>query len=117
VLAGLASLPACARSPMLEVRSAPFGKPGATLEERTRQIARAAGGLGWSIKPQAPGRLPVVGRSGGRTATLAILYDTERFSLQHVDSRGFRPRGGSVDLDYNVWVARLRDAIIAQSSI
>jgi hypothetical protein len=102
---------ACAGVPLLEVEEARFAAPIVPLPQRAVQVERAAAGLGWRVETPASGLVRVSREDGGRSATVGIRFDPVVFSIHHEFSQGLTRTA------YNVWVAALRDAIVAQSGI
>jgi hypothetical protein len=114
LLAGCAS----GTAPALEVEDARFAAPFVDLPERTAQIERAAAGLGWRTVRVAPGRIRASSEAAGRGTVVTIAFDRDAFSIRYEDSREPRHVGGA-DLarERNAAIARLRDAILAQSGV
>jgi hypothetical protein len=106
-------LAACARAPALEVADARFLPPFVGLPERAAQIERAGAGLGWQTVRVASNRIRASSDAAGKGIVVSIDFDAATFAIRYEDSREL----ATVDLDQNVSVARLRDAIIAQSGV
>lgn len=110
-------LAACAKAPVLDVEEARFAAPFVGLPERTAQIERAGAGLGWQMVRVEPGRMRASSDAAGKGMVVTILFDPAAFSIRYEDSRELGYGDGGIDVEYNVAVARLRDAIIAQSGV
>lgn len=115
--AALALLPACTGAPVLEVEDGRFSSPEVGSAARATQVRRAAAGLGWTVEDLGPGRLrATLDDTAGRRATVAITLSPTTFSIRHAASAGYDHAGRRIAPDYNREVARLRDAIVAQSA-
>lgn len=55
--------------------------------------------------------------AAGKGMVVTILFDRAAFSIRYEDSRELGYEGGDIAVEYNVAVAQLRDAILAQSGI
>jgi len=99
------------------VQSAAFSKPDVPLADRAEQIKRAGAGLGWTMTEVAPGRLAGVLAANAQTAKVEIRFDQATFSILYADSAGLHQQARRIDRDYNDWVERLEDAIVALSSV
>src|SRR5262249_14307549 len=110
-------LAACGPADIYEVRSAAFSKPDAPLADRAVQVKRAGAGLGWTMKDVAPDRVDGTLATGPQSATVEVRFDPTTFSILYVDRAGLNQQGRKIDRDYNHWVERLEDAIVAMSSV
>jgi hypothetical protein len=114
---GAILLAACAKAPVLRVEDARFSAPFVGLAERAAQVERAGAGLGWQMVEVGPGRIRASSDAAGKGMVVTILFDPAAFSIRYEDSRELGYSSGSIDVEYNTAVGRLRDAIIAQSSV
>lgn len=96
--------------PLIEVAGVRFAAPEVGLDSRAAQVRRAAAGLGWAAEEVAPGRVRAVSEGEGGRAEVEVAFDRQAFSIRH----GAGAEGAPA---YNVRVARLRDAIVAQSGV
>lgn len=96
--------------PLIEVADVRFAVPEVDLDARAAQVRRAAAGLGWATEDVAPGRVRAVSDGEGGRAEVEMTFDRRAFSIRH----GAQATGTPA---YNVRVARLRDAIVAQSGV
>lgn len=113
--AAVAGAAGCARQmPLYTATDVPFAAEG-TMRDRSRQIRRAGAGLGWAMEDVRPGL--VRGTLDLRThqATVDVPYDRQRFSILYVSSRNLDYAGGTIHNNYNGWVQRLQQTIVAQS--
>jgi hypothetical protein len=110
VLAAPLALAGCVGgAPVIEVAGLRFATPEVDVAARGAQVRRAAAGLGWATEEVAPGRIRATLDGEGGPATVEVAFDRRSFSVRHAVE-------GEVAPAYNVQVARLRDAIVAQSA-
>jgi hypothetical protein len=95
--------------PAIEVAGVRFAAPEVDVAARGAQVRRAAAGLGWATEEVAPGRVRATLHGESGPATVEVAFDRRSFSVRHEVEGGVAPA-------YNVQVARLRDAIVAQSA-
>ena len=111
-------LASCRTAPVYNVESEGLGAPSnASLSQVTKAIKRAGAGLGWAMTTQKPGHM--VGKITVRNkhrAAVDIRYNTKTFSIAYKDSQNLKYDGTSIHNNYNGWVQRLRNAILAQAS-
>lgn len=86
----------------------------APLDGRTRQIERAAQGLGWQTDVVGPGMIRATLNLRTHVAVTDIGYDTTRFTIRYADSRNLRTESGGIHRNYNAWTRNLERAIIQQ---
>lgn len=110
-------LAACRTAPVYDVKSETLDAPSnARLSQVTTAIKQAGAGLGWVMKSQEPGH--IIGRLDIRRhrAEVDIRYTTKTFSIIYLDSQNLKYDDGEIHKNYNGWVARLRNSILAQVS-
>lgn len=108
-------LSGCAR-PIYNVSQRSFQNPG-SLEHRTRQIQRAAGGLGWQTDVVRPGVIRATLNLRSHVAVVEITYNQEVFSIIYLDSTNLDYDGSSIHKNYNGWIMNLERAISQQPSL
>ncbi len=117
-LAVLLVLAACRTAPVYNVESESLSAPSnASLTEVTSAIKQAGAGLGWAMTSQAPGHL--IGKLSVRShrAEVDIKYNTKTFTITYRDSHNLKYDGTEIHNNYNGWIVRLRNAILAQASV
>jgi hypothetical protein len=110
-------LAACRTAPVYTVESEGLGSPpNAKMSQVTKAIKRAGAGLGWAMKTRKAGHL--VGSLAVRShrAVVDIRYNTKTFSITYKDSQNLKYDGTNIHNNYNGWIQRLRNAILAQAS-
>lgn len=107
----------CSRqAPVYAASSVPF--VGDALERtRSEQIRRAGAGLGWVMEDVGPGLIRGTLNLRTHQAVVDIPYDRRRFSIRYASSRNLDYGGSSIHSNYNGWVQRLEQMIVAQSSV
>lgn len=110
-------LAACRTAPVYNVESEGLNAPSnARLSDVTKAIKRAGAGLGWSMTTQKPGHM--IGKLAVRShrAEVDIRYNTKTFTITYRDSQNLKYDGSNIHSNYNGWITRLRNMILAQSS-
>lgn len=110
-------LAACRTAPVYNVQSEGLGAPSnAKLSQVTKAIKRAGAGLGWALTPKKAGHM--VGKLTVRShrAEVDIKYNTKTFSITYRGGQNLKYDGTNIHNNYNGWVQRLRNAILAQAS-
>lgn len=103
--------------PIYNVRSDSMAtSDGVTLEDVTRAIQRAGGGLGWQMIEIEPGKLEGRLRIRSHLAIVNIPFDTKTFSILYKRSINLKYDGTSIHQNYNSWVQNLEQAILAETS-
>ena len=112
------ALPAgCARQmPVYTATNVPFGGD-APASERSLQIRRAGAGLGWVTEDVAPGLIRGTLELRTHKAMVDVPYDRQQFSIKHASSQNLDFDGRTIHNNYNGWVRRLQQVIVAQSTI
>lgn len=85
--------------------------------ERSLQIRRAGVGLGWVMEDVAPGLIRGTLELRTHKALVEVPYDRQHFSINHASSQGLDFDGNAIHSNYNGWVRRLQQMIVAQSTI
>lgn len=86
----------------------------APLDVRTKQIERAAQGLGWQTDVVRPGMIRATLNLRTHVAITDIGYDSTRFTIRYADSSNLRTAGGGIHRNYNSWTRNLERAISQQ---
>lgn len=90
----------------------------ASTQQVEGAIKRAGASLGWSMRDVAPGhieaRLPI----RAHVAVADIFYNSKDFSIKYKDSTNlnYDPKDNTIHSNYNGWIQRLQNAILAQTS-
>lgn len=91
-----------------------------SLDEIRIDIRMATLKAGWNIAAgDTPGHLTAVRFDGDKSATVEILYDTYKYSIQYTDSTGLgyqsscanKAEGKCISETYNEWVTELGNAL------
>lgn len=107
----------CARqAPVYTAANTLFGGD-ASASERSLQIRRAGVGLGWVMEDVAPGLIRGTLELRTHKASIDVPYDKQRFSIRYVSSQNLDYDGRTIHNNYNGWVRRLEQMIVAQSTI
>ena len=122
VLATLAiaiAVTGCNSVPILNVDQAPAisasGKP-LNREQVRGAIVRAGAALGWQMKDEGPNMISGNIQLRNHTATVAIPYNANSYSIKYRASTGLDEKGGTIHKNYNGWVQNLTRGINAQLS-
>jgi hypothetical protein len=122
VLATLAiaiAVTGCNSVPILNVDQAPAisasGKP-LNREQVRGAIVRAGAALGWQMKDDGPNMIIGSIQLRNHTATVAIPYNANSYSIKYRASTGLDEKGGTIHKNYNGWVQNLTRGINAQLS-
>jgi hypothetical protein len=122
VLATLAialAVTGCNSVPIHNVDQAPAisasGKP-LTREQVRSAIVRAGAALGWQMKEEGPNMIVGNIQLRTHTATVAIPYNANSYSIKYRASTGLDEKGGTIHKNYNGWVQNLTRGINAQLS-
>jgi hypothetical protein len=122
VLASLAialALTGCNSVPIQNVDQAPAisasGKP-LNREQVRGAIVRAGAALGWQMKDEGPNMIVANIQLRSHTATVAIPYNANSYSIKYRASTGLDEKGGTIHKNYNGWVQNLTRGINAQLS-
>ena len=87
-----------------------------TLEERARQIERAARLQGWALETVAPGVSIATRRSGPHVAVATLTFGPERFAIDFRSSVALNHSGDRIHGRYNEWVMALERSILAEAA-
>ncbi len=122
VLATLAialAVTGCNSVPILNVEQAPAisasSKP-LSREQVRGAIVRAGAALGWQMKDEGPNMLVATIALRTHTATVAIPYSANNYSIKYRASTGLDEKDGNIHKNYNGWVQNLTRGINAQLS-
>jgi len=110
-------LAGCRTAPVYNVVSDSLSAPSnASLSQVTKAIKLAGANLGWAMTSKKPGHL--VGKLAIRKhrAEVDIRYNTKTFSITYRSSQNLKYDGTNIHSNYNGWIQRLRNAILAQAS-
>lgn len=107
----------CARqAPVYTATDASF-IGNASERVRSEQIRRAGAGLGWAMEDIRPGLIRGTLDLRTHQAVVDIPYDRQRFSILYASSVNLDYDGRTIHNNYNGWVRRLEQMIVAQSSV
>ncbi len=116
LVAGAATLAACARTaPIVSQTGGDFLGRG-NLAQRGDQIRAAGAQLGWATEPRGPGLVRATLNLRTHQAVVDIPYDQQRFVIRYVSSSNLDYDGQNIHRNYNSWVQNLQNAIIARSA-
>jgi hypothetical protein len=114
---GAAGLAACARTaPVYNVSNAGF-VGGGSMAQRNQQIKRAGAGLGWIMEDMGPNLIRATLNLRSHQALVDIRYDQGGFSMRYANSTNLNYDGTTIHRNYNGWVQRLEQHIIAESAV
>jgi hypothetical protein len=114
---GAAGLAACARTaPIYNVSNASFVGHG-SMAQRNQQIKRAGAGLGWIMEDVGPNLIRATLNLRTHQALVDIRYDQGGFSMRYANSTNLDYDGTMIHRNYNGWVQRLEQHIIAESAV
>ncbi len=113
ILTALLTLVGCKNKPVYNVEKAPITKSH-NLEELSKAIKRAGASLGWRMKDEVPGEIVGILNLRKHMAKIKIIYNTENYSINYLDSSELNYDGGSIHSNYNGWIQNLDKNIQAQ---
>jgi hypothetical protein len=88
--------------------------PGLTESVVAERIRTAAGGRGWRVETESPGRMTLRTIVSGRHMVwIEVAYTTSAYTFQYVDSAQMRYRQGTKGIhpNYNLWIRQLAETI------
>jgi len=91
-----------------------------SVEEVKNRVYLAATKRGWSLQDDGPQRFRAsIQAGGGLEAVVAIAYTDRAYSIELVESKGFRQRGDQINGRANRWIRNLEQDIhvMMQSAI
>jgi hypothetical protein len=99
----------CAAEPIYSPIGHPIPAQGrsVSLEQIENAIVRAGQRRGWAMTKVAPGKIRAVQDTAKRDAIVEIEFNSETFSIQHLETKGLRERRGQIHPRYNSWVRSL----------
>lgn len=109
----------CRSAPVYNVSSAPItaSKASLTLDDVSKAIMRAGGGLGWQMKETKPGHMLATLHLRTHVAIVDINYSTTSFSITYKDSTNLDYDGTNIHSNYNGWIQNLDKGIRTQLSL
>jgi hypothetical protein len=114
VLCVLALAAGCTSRPVRNVMAEPVvvttGKT-ATPDNVRDAIMRAGAGLGWNMKPTAPGVVNGTISLRTHTAEVEVQYNTQSYNIVYKNSTGLDAENGQIHKNYNGWIENLNNAI------
>jgi hypothetical protein len=108
---------ACTAAPIQNVEQAPITPTPASLADVTKAITRAGVGLGWQMKPIAPGKMEGTLLIRDHKAVVDITYDLKTYSIRYKDSTNLNYDGTNIHRNYNGWITNLDKAIRSQLTL
>lgn len=88
-----------------------------SISEVADAIRRAGHELGWAMKLESEGKMIGVLHVRTHMAKVEILFDTESFSINYLDSNNLRYNGSTIHRNYNSWVANLSKNIVLEAQL
>ncbi|MFP5419309.1 MAG: hypothetical protein ACLGHA_09150 [Gammaproteobacteria bacterium] len=111
----IAMLGGCRSAGIYNVSAAPVvANKSVSMDDVQKAIVRAGVGLGWQMKPVAPGLIEGTLTLRTHMAKVDIKYDTKTYSITYKDSSNLDYSGSSIHKNYNGWVQNLDNGIRAQ---
>jgi len=104
----------CGSRPIMNVTAEPVVvTPGktATNDNVRDAILRAGTGLGWQMRPAAPGVAAGSISLRGHTANIDVEYNTRTYNIVYRSSTGLDAQNGQIHKNYNGWIENLNNAI------
>ena len=104
----------CTSRPVMNVAAEPVVvAPGRTAtEEGVRDaILRAGAGLGWSMRPAAPGVVSGSLNLRGHSAVIDVEYNVKTYNIVYRSSNNLDANNGQIHKNYNGWIENLNSAI------
>ena len=114
VAAALMLAAGCTSRPVVNVMAEPIVvTPGktATSDNVREAITRAGAGLGWTMRPGAPGVVNGTIPLRGNTAAVDVEHNTKSYNIVYRSSTGLDAGNGQIHKNYNGWVENLNNAI------
>ena len=95
---------------------APLNKSKVTMDNVSRAIMRAGGGLGWQMQNVSEGEIIGTLILRDHVAKVKIPYTATDYSILYVDSTNLKydPAENTIHSNYNGWISRLNAAIQTQ---
>jgi type IV pilus biogenesis protein CpaD/CtpE len=104
----------CTSRPIHNVTAEPVVvTPGKTPTEAAVRdaILRAGTGLGWTMRPAAPGVVNGTIHLRTHTAVIDVEYTTKSYNIVYRSSENLDYRDGQIHKNYNGWIENLDNAI------
>ena len=115
LVAGVLALAAgCTSRPVTNVMAEPVVMtPGrtATNDAVRDAIMRAGAGLGWTMRPTAPGVINGTISLRGNSAVVDVEYNPKSYNIVYRSSTGLESGNGQIHKNYNGWIENLNNAI------
>jgi hypothetical protein len=93
--------------PVYNVSSEPVTPAPASLADVQRAITKAGVGLGWQMKPVAPGKMIGTLKIREHTAVVDITFNTKTYSIKYKESTNLNYDGTNIHPNYNGWIQNL----------
>lgn len=110
----LAFAAGCTSRPIRNVQAEPVVvTPGKTASaDNVRDaILRAGAGLGWSMRPAAPGVVSGMLNLRTHTAEIEVQYSPQSYNIVYKNSTNLDASNGQIHKNYNGWIENLNSAI------
>jgi hypothetical protein len=104
----------CTSRPVMNVAAEPVVvAPGRTAtDEAVRDaILRAGAGLGWTMRPTAPGVVNGAINLRGHSAVIDVEYTPKSYNIVYRSSTNLDANNGQIHKNYNGWIENLNNAI------
>jgi len=114
VVAVLLLAAGCTSRPVMNVAAEPVTvTPGKTAtDDNVRDaILRAGAGLGWTMRPAAPGVVNGQINLRGHSAVIDVEYNPKSYNIVYRSSSGLDASNGQIHKNYNGWIENLNNAI------
>jgi hypothetical protein len=118
VALGAALLAGCKSQPIYDVVAEPIpvvGNRPLTMDDIQRAIMRGGARAGWTMTPDAPGRMSGRYQAAAHSAMVDIVYDSKAYNIKMRET-SLRSDGASVHQLYNRWVQSLDRSIRVELS-
>ncbi len=108
----MAILAGCRTAPIHNVKDAPItASETRSMEDIRDAIVLAGNGLGWTMRPLAPGHVEGTLNLRSHMARVDVLYDRSSYDILYKDSSNLDHDGGNIHSNYNGWIQNLSRAI------
>jgi len=114
VAAAIALAAGCTSRPVMNVAAEPVVvAPGktATSDDVRDAIMRAGAGLGWTMRPAAPGTINGTLSLRGHSAVIDVEYNPKSYNIAYRSSTNLDASNGQIHKNYNGWIENLNNAI------
>ncbi|MDH3287965.1 MAG: hypothetical protein OEP48_09630 [Betaproteobacteria bacterium] len=109
----------CRSAPVYNVSNAPVtsSKANLTLDDVSKAIMRAGGGLGWQMKVTKPGHILASLHLRTHVAVVDVNYSLSSYSITYKESTDLQYDGTNIHSNYNGWIQNLDRGIRTQLNL